>query len=261
MIPDVRAVVDGRPAGGADVALALAARAGHFTALQVRGRAARGLDLHLARLTGATAELYGERLDPALVLNCLDLVLGDDLRDASVRLHVVLTDTLHVLAVTGAPVEPATGPLALRSVPFQRFLPHIKHGGGFPQAHLARRAAAEGFDEVLLTAGDGVIAEGGITNLGALSGGTVVWPEAPMLHGVTMALLERALEAAGVPQERRVMKAADLAGFDAVFVANSHGVAPAGRIDDVRLATGHPSMGRLRALFDAVPWDPIRRGV
>ena len=40
---------------------------GHFTSLQVRDSAAQGLDLHLARLSQATRELFGSKLDTAQV--------------------------------------------------------------------------------------------------------------------------------------------------------------------------------------------------
>jgi hypothetical protein len=40
---------------------------GHFTAIQVRGDAVRGLGLHLSRLDLATRELFGTGLDGELV--------------------------------------------------------------------------------------------------------------------------------------------------------------------------------------------------
>ncbi|MEV0588306.1 aminotransferase class IV [Nonomuraea sp. NPDC050310] len=242
-----RAVVDGRPATGADLGLALAARAGHFTAMQVRGGRVRGLDLHLQRLARATEELYGEPLDHDVVLASLRALAP---HDASVRVHVVRTGALHVLAVADAPVEAPASPRRLKTVPFARFLPHVKHGGGFPQAHLARQAARDGFDEVLLTDAGGRISEGAVTNLGCLDGERLVWPDAPMLPGITMLLLSRAC-----PHERRALRVPDLQHFDAVFVCNSWGVSPVGAVDGLELP--QEAFAQVRARFDALPWDPL----
>ncbi|MDG4803917.1 hypothetical protein [Micromonospora sp. WMMD980] len=53
---------NGRPATADDLApLAFAGNA-HFTAMQVRDRRVRGLDLHLARLRDASHELFGTAL-------------------------------------------------------------------------------------------------------------------------------------------------------------------------------------------------------
>lgn len=246
--------MDGRPADGADVGLGVAARTGHFTAMQIRDHRVRGLDLHLERLSTATAELFGEQLDRDLVVASLRAVLGDDLPDASVRVNVLRTDRLHVIVSTGAPVEAPTAPQRLMSVGYQRFLPHIKHGGGFPSVHLGRQAEAAGFDEVLFVAADGTISEGGITNLGCFDGTRVIWPYAPMLHGITMQIMERALTGAGVPQERRPLRLADLPSFETVFLTNSYGVSPVGQVDDVPLKS---DVTRLVALYEDTPWDPI----
>ncbi|MFI6481884.1 aminotransferase class IV [Nonomuraea sp. NPDC050663] len=237
-------VVDGRPAEGGDVGLALAARMGHFTALQVRGGRAKGLDLHLARLERATTELYGTRLDTRLVLDSLRLAVTGE--DASVRVHVVDD---HVIVTTGAPVDADKSPKALKSVNFQRFLPDVKHGGGFPQAHLARQARLDGFDEVLLTTPDGHVIEGAVTNLGCFDGERLVWPDAPMLEGITMRLLNRK-----TPHVRRALKPRDLRHFPEVFVCNSWGVSPVGRVDDLPMPS---RAGEAMRLYDEVPWEEI----
>jgi hypothetical protein len=49
----------------------------HFTAMQVRGQAVRGLELHLERLDAATRELYGTGLDGERVRGCIRHALGD----------------------------------------------------------------------------------------------------------------------------------------------------------------------------------------
>lgn len=40
---------------------------------------------------------------------------------------------------------------------------------------------------------DGPVTEGGVANMGFFRGDRVVWPDAPMLHGITMHLLDERL--------------------------------------------------------------------
>lgn len=244
-------VIDGRPGGAEDLALAMAARYGHFTALQVRGGRVRGLDLHLDRLTGATRELFGASLDRDLVVDSVRRVLGG-VADASVRVYVVERAGVRVIATAAAPHEWPREPLSLLSVPYARFLPHLKHLGGFPQAYLGRLATGRGFDDALLVGADGLVSEGTIANLGCFDGDRIVWPLAPMLRGVSMGLLERAL-----PGEHRALRVADLAAHPLVFLSNSWGVVPVRRVDDLALEVAEDAWSRLAGTFDALPWDPI----
>ncbi|MGW4793496.1 aminotransferase class IV [Nonomuraea sp. NPDC004297] len=248
-----RTAVDGVLVG-AEARLMLDARYGHFTAMQVRDRRVRGLGRHLDRLSGANRELFGAELDRAAVLASIRAVLGGDVRDAGVRVLVVESgDRPLIVAAAYPPHPPLRGPLHVRTVVYQRYLPHIKQAAGFQQAHIGRRAAAEGYDEALLTTADGLISEGSITNLGGFAGGRLVWPDAPMLHGVTMILLERM----DVPQERRPLRAADLAGFDQVFLCNSWGVMPVGGVDGVPLRQDAGLVNRLVTHYEGVPGDPL----
>ncbi|MDF2707485.1 MAG: class aminotransferase [Nonomuraea muscovyensis] len=246
-----RVIIDGRPGGADDLGLAMAARYGHFTAMQVRGGRVRGLDLHLARLTAATRELFGASLDRDLVVGSIGRVLGD-VADAGVRVYVVERDGVRVIATAAEPHRWPDEPRSLMSATYARFLPHIKHLGGLPQVYLGRRAESRGFDDALLVGTDGLISEGTIANLGCFDGERVVWPDAPMLRGVSMGLLDRVL-----PGEHRPLRVADLAGHPLVFLSNSWGIVPVGRVDDLVLKVDEDAWAALAARFDAVPWDPI----
>ena len=57
--------IDGQDATVAQLRAASVAHYGHFTAMQVRDRRVRGLDLHLARLDAANREMFGAGLDTA----------------------------------------------------------------------------------------------------------------------------------------------------------------------------------------------------
>jgi branched-subunit amino acid aminotransferase/4-amino-4-deoxychorismate lyase len=233
---------------------------GHFTAMQVRGGAVRGLHLHLDRLSSANREMFDVELDGDEIRRYVRHALGD-IADASVRVVVVWSDrdeTPVVLVTVRPPGGLPSTPHRALCVPYQRPLPHLKQvGGGFGQIYYGRLAERQGFTEVLLTGPDGAISEGGITNVGFFDGSQIVWPNAPQLAGITMRLLESRLASAGLPTRHAAVHVADLPSFSAVFVTNSHGVAPVGRIDDLAVPIDIDLMKRLSTAYESVPWDRI----
>ncbi|WP_155128018.1 aminotransferase class IV [[Actinomadura] parvosata] len=248
-----RTAVDGEPVG-AEARLMLDARYGHFTAMQVRDRRVKGLGRHLARLEAANRELFGTGLDDAAVLASIKTVLDGGVRDAGVRVYVVEHGGRpRIVAAAYPPHAPLAGPLHVKPVVYQRYLPHIKQASGFQQAHILRVAGAEGFDEALLTTAGGLISEGAITNLGGFAGGRLVWPDAPMLRGVTMSLLQDL----DVPQERRPVRVSDLPGFELVFLCNSWGIMPVGRVGGVPLRHDAGLLARLVGHYEGVPGEPV----
>jgi branched-subunit amino acid aminotransferase/4-amino-4-deoxychorismate lyase len=258
-----RIEVDGRAATLETLWAATSSGYGHFTAMQVRDRAVRGLDLHLARLDEGTRALFGPGLDSDRVLGAIGHALADDVHDASVRVYVLGPGTDPGFSVMVAVREPAmmpASPQSLQSVSYQRTLPEIKHLGGFGQAYVRRLAKQAGFDEALLLGPGGVIAEGSITNIGFAQGDAVVWPDAPALHGVSMQVLERELSKAGIPWTRGPVRVDDVASFDGAFVTNARGIAPVGRIDDIVLPTDPSLVSTVMQMFAAAPWDPIPAG-
>ena len=240
-----------------DVALSIGSY-GHFTAMQVRRRAVRGLDLHLRRLDETTRALFDTGLDGELVRSSIRHALGDEVEQASVRVYVFQSGATPSILVTVKPpggVSPT--PLRLQSVPYQRAVAHIKHLGDFGQAYYRQLAARNGFDEALLTGPDGVLSETAIANIGFFDGVTVVWPDSPMLHGITMQLLNRKSAAHSIPSRRATVRLVDLASFDAVFLSNSRGVAPVAGVDDMSLALDTQRLKTLIDLYETVPWDQI----
>jgi branched-subunit amino acid aminotransferase/4-amino-4-deoxychorismate lyase len=234
---------------------------GHFTAMQVRDGATRGLRLHLARLDAANSELFGEPLDGDAVRERLRREL-DGRADASVRFAVRRPAGEPGSAPTAVvtvddPVAMPAGPLRLKSATYQRPLAHIKHLASAGQGDHRRRALDAGFDEALLTNADGVISEGAITNVGFLAGATVVWPDAPALAGITMQVIVPALAVRGIPSVRRVVRLGDVGSFDGAFVTNSWGVATVGAIDELELPVDEAFGRTLTAAYESVPRDPI----
>ncbi|MGW2559902.1 aminotransferase class IV family protein [Streptomyces sp. NPDC001514] len=244
--------IDGRPAAEVDPAelAVLQSGYGHFTAMQVRDGRVRGLALHLERLDGATRELFGRTLDGERVRSLVRHALAaTGRRDASVRVYVYET---AVVVTVRDPQTMAETPRSLMSVPYQRPVAHIKHLGGFAQAYYGAAAVRAGFDDALLTGPGGVISEGAITNVAFWDGASVVWPDAPALRGITMALLEPRL-----PSVRREVRLADLPSYEAAFLMNSRGFAPLRRIDSTEFPVEESLMKRVREAFEGVPWDEI----
>src|SRR5258708_6557894 len=90
-------------------------------------------------------------------------------------------------------------------------------------------------------------------HLGRLDGATFAWPDAPALPGITMLLLERA----GLGAHRRTIRRADLQSCVVVFLTNSSGVAPVGRVDDQDIPGNPEITKRLTGLYTSIPWEVI----
>jgi branched-subunit amino acid aminotransferase/4-amino-4-deoxychorismate lyase len=230
---------------------------GHFTAMQVRGGATRGLDLHLDRLEAANRELFDAPLDRDRVRELVRHALGDT-PDASVRVYVLETD---------GDVEPATvvtvkdpggivSPQRLRSADYLRPRAHLKHLATEQGLH-TRAAREEGFDDALLTDGGGLVAEAATANIGVFDGDAVVWPDAPHLAGITMQLLQRVLPERRVPVEHRPLHLGDVGAMDGAFLSNARGIAEVSAIDDLVLPEAADRMASLADAYGSVPWDGI----
>ena len=83
----VRIEIDGRLATEEGLRPVALVNYGHFTAMQVRRRRVRGIDLHLRRLVSATQELFGVEIDQELIRDRVRHALQDT-ADASVRVNV-----------------------------------------------------------------------------------------------------------------------------------------------------------------------------
>jgi branched-subunit amino acid aminotransferase/4-amino-4-deoxychorismate lyase len=256
----LRIEINGTTATADQLAQPAVAGYGHFTAMQVRGGGVRGLRLHLARLDSATRELFGAGLDGGLVRARIRHALDSTTADASVRVYVFQPDGAaepSVMVIVRPPGQPLASPQRLTAVPYQRPVAHIKHLGDFGQTYYGLAAERAGFHDALLTAADGVISEGTITNVGFFDGSTVIWPSTPQLAGITMQLVTPVLAERGLPSRRDMVRVADLSSFRCTFVTNSHGVAMVDRVDDQNLPVDPGFAGTLATAYESVPWDPI----
>lgn len=237
-------LLNGRPASADDLRYLVQTNYGHFTAFRVENGGVRGLDLHLDRLQRATRELFGSELDAERVRAYLRHAVGDEKRDLSVRINIFAraldrerldrSVEADVLVIVAPASHRVITPLRVKSFRYARELAAIKHVGTFPLFHYRRLAQQAGFDDALFVDESGRVSEGSIWNVGFLDrDGTVVWPDAPQLDGVSMQLLKAGLAQAGSPSAVRSVRLEELTEFRAAFFTNANvPVRPIAVIDD-----------------------------
>ena len=235
--------------------LAVTSTYGHFTAMQVRGGKTRGLALHMERLGASNREAFDTDFDPDRTRSLIRHAL-DDMADASVRVYIHRGDDHPVTVVTVRPPAEMASPLRLRSVAYLRPDPHIKHVHT-DQGHYREAAQQEGFDDALLTTSDASIAETTMANIGFFDEDGVVWPDAPMLDGITKQLLEMNGPSNGVSMRNRPVHVPDAALMVGAFVSSARGIGRVSAIDDIEVHTPQDRVDALSEVYAAVPWDDI----
>lgn len=263
-----RTEINGEPATLEDVRHVATFNYGHFTSMQYRDGGVRGLGLHLERLDRATRELFGHELPASRVRGYLARALEGVEGPASVRINVFSRTADRgalagpappdVMISLGPPALRDAAPFWVRATPYERDTPHLKHVGTFGLFHQRRAARQAGYDDALFVTRDAHVSEGTTWNMGFHDGDGIVWPEAPMLDGVTLQLVRRALAARGIAQTTRPVRHDELAGFRAAFALNTAFVARA-----IAGCDGHAWPGvaglveSLVAMHDAGPAEPV----
>jgi branched-subunit amino acid aminotransferase/4-amino-4-deoxychorismate lyase len=235
--------------------LAVTSAYGHFTAMQVRARRTRGLALHMARLASSNLEAFDADFDPDRTRALIRHALGDT-ADASVRVYIHRSDEGPVTVVTVRPPAEMGSPLTLRSVAYLRPDPHIKHVHT-DQGHYREAAQREGFDDAVLTTADGRIAETTMANIGFFDDDGVVWPDAPMLVGITKQLLELHCPDRGVSMRQRPVHVPEVDTMVGAFVSSARGIGRVDAIDDLETDTPQHRVDMLSEVYASVPWDGI----
>lgn len=231
---------------------------GHFTSMQVRDGKVRGMALHLARLDDGNETFFGRRgdVDDELRLRGWIRQALDGSPDASVRVTVVAEGVL-ISVDPPVPDEPLPA-LRVRTDAYERPWPAHKHVATMGLGYARRTASAAGFDDALFVGRDGLVREGSIWNVAFWDGSMVVFPEAPVLKGVTMVLLQVAMTMTGIPWTLRPVPLAGLPDLLAAAAVNSHCPAqPIASIDDVAFEEQDKLVSALRTAWDTVPWDDI----
>lgn len=239
---------------------------GHFTSMRMEDGTVRGLSLHLDRLVRDCRAVFGVELDREQTLNYIRKAVKGVTGVAGVRVtifdpaidmgHPSDAKDPHVLVnlrPAGAMPPP---PLRAKTFTFSRDDAEVKHIGLHPQLKLRRDAQLAGFDDAVFVEPDGRISEGGTWNLGFVDReGTVIWPDAPVLPGTTMLLLQ-GLEAP--KQKTAPVQLTDVPNMVAAFATNvSIGVRTVSALDDVQFPQDHPVLAALRDAYADIPGERL----
>ncbi|MET9557437.1 aminotransferase class IV family protein [Streptomyces sp. NPDC006645] len=256
--------LDGRPVEPESLKAMALTNYGHFTSMRVDGRRVRGLGLHVERLERDCRAVFGVGLDSGRVREYVRRAVRG--RDGAFVVRVSVFDpgldighpsapaTPRVLVTTRPAGSMELPPLRVRTVPYVRDLPAVKHFGLFGTLHARRAAQLAGFDDVLFLGADGLVSEGGTWNVGFVDAdGAVVWPEGDVLPGVTMALLRRDHAHTTAP-----VTPAAVRGMAAAFATNtSIGVRAISAVDDVTFPAEHPVPTAMREAYLRTPGDLV----
>jgi branched-subunit amino acid aminotransferase/4-amino-4-deoxychorismate lyase len=236
---------------------------GHFTSMRVDDQRIRGLSLHLERLVRDCKAVMGADLDPDQVRGYVRQAVGDRAGAFVVRVTVFdpstelsapeRAKTPSVLVTMRSAGELPMPPLRVKSVPYERDMPQVKHVGLFGALEARRSARVNGYEDALFIDPDDYVSEGGTWNVAFVGEDGIVWPDAPVLPGVTMALLQQSGRHRTAP-----VTLTDAKNMQAAFAANtSIGVRALASIDDVPMATEHPVLTQLRDAYLAVPGERL----
>lgn len=257
--------LDGVPATADQVRSLALTNYGHFTSMLVNGDRVRGLSLHMQRLSRDCRLLFGAELDTDLVRRHLRHALAGAAQptvarvtvfDPALDLGTIGGDAAPRILVTMRAASGTPAPaLRLQAVAYQRELAAVKHVGLFGSLQRRRAAQREGFDDALFLDSDGTISEIATSNVGFIRDGHVVWPRSEWLAGVTMRLVQQALDE---PVTSEPLNLSDLPGMDAAFATNAvTGVRAVASVDGTRWPTEHPVLKDLREMYADIPPEPL----
>jgi branched-subunit amino acid aminotransferase/4-amino-4-deoxychorismate lyase len=254
-------LIDGYPATPEDLAHQALVNYGAYTSFRVEQGAARGLDLHLSRLNQAAVELFGESPGETAFRRLIALAVAG--HDACwLRVSLFSPEIGHrnpscggrpkVTTVVSPPPPPLASSVRVTAVSYEREAPHLKHLATFGLIRARRAARGAGFDDALFVDRQGRVSEGTLWNIGFVQGDRIVWPQAPMLRGVTQAVIQRGLAEAGLASETRPVSISEIGAFDVAFLCNSATpVCPITAIDGVAFAKDPALLARIEAAWSA----------
>ena len=260
--------LDGGPVSAADATALALHNYGHFTTMRVADMRVRGLSCHMGRLVRDCEILFDADLDADRVRRLVRWAVAGATSPAIVRATVFAPDL--DLGDPAAPVvprvlvsrrpAPGTGapPIRLKSVPYRRDLPAVKHVGLLGTVHHRRVARLDGFDDALFVDGESRVVEGATWNVGFFDGNRVVWPDAECLPGVTMQLVTDILDREGVPSVTMPIGVGDLADMRSGFITNAAiGLRAIESVDGVGIGQETDLINTLRMAYAALPGDSL----
>jgi branched-subunit amino acid aminotransferase/4-amino-4-deoxychorismate lyase len=257
--------LNGAPASSGHLGALALVNYGHYTTMHVDDLRVRGLSRHLERLVQDCRAVFDADLDPdrvrsvvrhALIRAPRSVVVRVTVFDPDLELGHPGADAQPQLLVTTRPTAVAPlSPLRLQSVPYRREMPAVKHVGLFGSLSQRRIAQRNGFDDALFVDATATISEAVTANVGFFDGEKIVWPQAAYLAGVTMGLINQALD---VHTTTAPITLSQLVDVDAAFATNAAvGVRPITTIDSIRWSGDHPSLKTLCEKYADIRPEPL----
>ncbi|MGW6705943.1 aminotransferase class IV [Streptomyces sp. NPDC054956] len=186
--------------------------------------------------------------------------------DASVRVTVIPHESAPerpdvIVAVTEPASDTPRPPLRVCSATYERDLPHLKHMATMGLTHRTLEARKNGYDDVLFIGRDGMVREGSVWNVAFWDGEQVIWPQADVLPGITMQLLQEGLTRTGVLWTTRPVPAVEIPMLLAAAATNSHCPSqPIASVDDADFTRDTGALVKaLHTAWATVEWDALRR--
>lgn len=259
-----QAHINGQPATLSELVPLAFAGFAHFTAMQVRDSKIKGLDLHLARLQKASKEFFGRMLPEEQLISYIKTAIDKGPKDQSLTVTLfsrhgefaaASMDTEPVVLIrSSAPANGPKGPLRLSRADHERPLASIKHVGEAGKTYYLHQAIRQGFDDAVFVDRHGRLSEATIWNLVFWDGETVIWPQATMLQGTMMSIVQRQLDRLGIAQRHEEINFERLMGLSGAAVMNSWtpGIAVTA-IDTTVFAVATPFISLLHKAYQAEP--------
>lgn len=238
---------------------------GHFTSMCVDNGQVRGLSLHMERLAHDCRHLFDVDLDTDLVRRYVRDAVQDSAPSVIARVTVYDPDLEignigaeakpQILVSTRAASTGVASPLRLQAVAYRREMPTVKHISLLGALKQRRDAQRGGYDDVLFLNPDGTISEIATSNIGFVQAGRIVWPRSEWLPGVTMTLINQALDEPIVLQP---LTLADISVMDAVFATNAAtGIRAVAAVDERSWSAQFAELSWLRELYLDIPAESL----
>ncbi|TQF70330.1 aminotransferase class IV family protein [Pseudoalteromonas luteoviolacea] len=239
----------------------------HFTALQVRNKMVKGLDLHLGRLSKASLELYNHAHTNDMICSFIRAAIDNGPADQSLTVTIYsphgefTSDSMnaepHVMVRTAKPENGPLGPLRLSAIQHERPFADIKHVGEIGKTYYLHQAIKQGFDDAIFIDNNGHLSEGTIWNLAFWDGDSVIWPKAHMLKGTMMAILQRQLNKLNISQRSEAITLDRLKEFQGAALMNSW--TPGIEVSEIMSTPFQQSQQLVSILHHALKQEPAER--
>jgi branched-subunit amino acid aminotransferase/4-amino-4-deoxychorismate lyase len=250
--------LDGSPVTAEQLQALALAPYGHFTSIRVDDGRAKGITLHMERLSRDARKVFGVELDTDRVRELARQAVADTSGPLVMRITIYdpatelgrpadATDP-HVLITKRAASANPPSPIRAELATYERELAEVKHISLFGTLRARRWAQQRGFDDVVFMDRSGVVTEGATWNIGLVRGADVVWPDGPVLPGVTAELINGLYETKTIP-----VPAEGLGDYEAAFATNTTvGVRPIAEIGGEKFDVENPILKALQSAYAAI---------